>query len=154
MDLVRALGAREVFDYAKADFTDGKRHWDLVLDVGGNNPIARLRRAMTSIGRLVFVGGENGGDWTAGFGRPLSAVLVGLFVKQRFAMHATREVAEDIERIAAYLESGAVKPPIDRRIGLDGVSDALRDLKGPRARQDRGDRGVTDSAICPAAIAS
>lgn len=134
MELVRALGAHEVFDYAKADFSDGTRHWDLVLDVGGNNPLARLRRAMTPIGRLVFVGGENGGDWTAGFGRPLGAVLLGLFVKQGFAMHATREVAEDIERIAAHLESGAVKPPIDRRIGLDGVSDALRDLEAGRVR--------------------
>jgi NADPH:quinone reductase-like Zn-dependent oxidoreductase len=134
MDLVRALGAHEVFDYAKADFSDGTRQWDLVLDVGGNHPLARLRRAMTPLGRLVFVGGENGGDWTAGFGRPLSAVLLGLFVKQRFAMHASREVAEDIERIAAYLESGAVKPPIDRRIDLDGVSDALRDLEAGRVR--------------------
>jgi NADPH:quinone reductase-like Zn-dependent oxidoreductase len=134
MELVRALGAHEVFDYAKADFTDGTRHWDLVLDVGGNTPLARLRRAMMPTGRLVFVGGENGGDWTAGFGRPLSAMLLGLFAKQRFAMQATREVAEDIERIAAYLESGAVKPPIDRRIGLDGVSDALRDLEAGRVR--------------------
>jgi NADPH:quinone reductase-like Zn-dependent oxidoreductase len=134
LDLVRALGAHEVFDYAKADFTDGTRHWDLVLDVGGNTPLARLRRALTPTGRLVFIGGENGGDWTAGFGRPLGALLLGLFVKQRFAMHATREVAEDIERIAAHLESGAVKPPIDRRIGLDGVSDALRDLEAGRVR--------------------
>jgi len=134
MELVRTLGAHEVFDYAKADFTDGTRHWDLVLDVGGNTPLARLRRAMTPTGRLVFVGGENGGDWTAGFGRPVSAMLLGLFVKQRFAMQATREVAEDIERVASYLESGAVKPPIDRRIGLDGVSDALRDLEAGRLR--------------------
>ena len=134
LELVRALGAHEVFDYAKAEFSDGTRHWDLVLDVGGNTPLARLRRALTPTGRLVFIGGENGGDWTAGFGRPLGAMLLGLFVKQRFAMHATREVAEDIERIAAHLESGAVKPPIDRRIGLDGVSDALRDLEAGRVR--------------------
>jgi NADPH:quinone reductase-like Zn-dependent oxidoreductase len=134
LELVRALGAHEVFDYAKADFTEGTRHWDLVLDVGGNTPLARLRCAMTLAGRLVFVGGENGGDWTAGFGRPLSALFLGLFVKQRFAIHASREVAEDIERIAAYLESGAVKPPIDRRIGLDGVSDALRDLEAGLVR--------------------
>ncbi len=134
LELVRTLGAREVFDYAKADFTDGTRHWDLVLDVGGNTPLARLRRTMTPSGRLVFVGGENGGDWTAGFGRPLGAMLLGLFVEQSFAMHATREVAEDIERIAAHLESGALKPPIDRRIGLDGVSEALRDLEAGLVR--------------------
>ena len=134
MELVRALGAHEVFDYAKGDFTDGARQWDLVLDVGGNTPLARLRRAMTPTGILVFVGGEHGGDWTAGFGRPLGAMLLGLFVKQRFAMHATREVAEDMKHIARYLESGALKPPIDRRIGLDGVSEALRDLEAGRVR--------------------
>lgn len=134
LDLVRALGAHEVFDYAQADFTAGTRRWDLVLDVGGNTPLARLRRALTPTGRLIFIGGEHGGDWTAGFGRPLGAMILGLFVKQRFAMHATREVAVDIERIAAHLESGAVKPPIDRRIGLDAVSDALRDLEAGRVR--------------------
>jgi hypothetical protein len=40
LELVRALGAHEVFNYAKADFTDGTRHWDLVLDLGGNTPLA------------------------------------------------------------------------------------------------------------------
>jgi len=30
--------------------------------------------------------------------------------------------------------AGAVKPPIDRRIGLDGVGDALRDLEAGRVR--------------------
>lgn len=134
LDLVRALGAQDVFDYARADFTDGTRHWDLVLDVGGNTPLARLRRALRPNGRIVFVGGENGGDWTGGLGRPLGALLLGCFVKQRFAMQATREGAEDMAHIAAYLESGIVKPPIDRRIGLDGVSDALRDLEAGRVR--------------------
>jgi NADPH:quinone reductase-like Zn-dependent oxidoreductase len=134
LELVRALGAGEVLDYAKGDFTDGTRRWDLLLDVGGNTPLARLRRALTPTGRLVFVGGEHGGDWTAGFGRPLVAMLLGMFVKQRFTMHATREVAEDIELVAQYLASGAVKPPIDRRIGLDGVSDALCDLEAGRVR--------------------
>jgi NADPH:quinone reductase-like Zn-dependent oxidoreductase len=134
MELVRSLGAREVFDYAKGGFTDGTRRWDLVLDVGGNTALALLRRALTPTGRLVFVGGEHGGDWTAGFGRPLGAMLLGLFVKQRFAMHATREVAVDIEHVARYLERGALKPPIDRRIGLDGVSAALRDLEAGRVR--------------------
>ena len=131
---MRALGARQVFDYAKGDFTDGTHRWDLVLDVGGNTPLARLRRALSPAGRLVFVGGENGGDWTGGFGRPLGALLLGLVVKQSFAMLTSREAAEDIERIGAYLQSGSVQPVIDRRIGLDGVSEALRDLEAGRVR--------------------
>ncbi len=141
LDLVRSLGA-EAIDYRSAEFADGSRQWDLILDAGGNTPLARLRRAMTPTGRLVFVGGEQGGDWTAGFGRPLGALLLGLFVKQRFAMHATKETAVDLERVKELVEAGRVSPSIDRVIPLEGVVDAIRDLEDGRVR------GKIAIAIC------
>jgi NADPH:quinone reductase-like Zn-dependent oxidoreductase len=58
--LVRELGAADVIDYAHEDFADGSRTFDVVLDIGGMTPIARLRRALARTGTLVIVGGENG----------------------------------------------------------------------------------------------
>jgi NADPH:quinone reductase-like Zn-dependent oxidoreductase len=73
LELVRSIGADHVIDYTQSDFADGARQYDLIVDIGGNTPLRRLRRALTPTGRLVFVGGEHGGDWSAGFGRQLRA---------------------------------------------------------------------------------
>ena len=34
LDLVRSLGADHVLDYTRADFADGSRRYDLILDIG------------------------------------------------------------------------------------------------------------------------
>jgi NADPH:quinone reductase-like Zn-dependent oxidoreductase len=57
-NLVRALGADEVIDYTREDFTDGTRQFDLILDTAGRRPLSQLRRALTPQGTLVIVGGE------------------------------------------------------------------------------------------------
>src|SRR3954447_2649152 len=45
VDLVRSLGADHVIDHTRADFADGGRRYDVVLDIGGNARLSRLRRA-------------------------------------------------------------------------------------------------------------
>ena len=129
LERVRALGADHVIDYTQRDFADGSQQWDVVLDIGGNTPLARLRRTLTKTGRLVFVGGEHGGDWSAGFERQLLALALGPFVRQRFVMLAAREHHADMEQLAQYADAGQLKPLIGRRCPLQGVVDALKDLE-------------------------
>lgn len=132
VELVRSLGADRVIDYRTTDFTDGETKYDLVLDLGGNTPLSRLRRTMTDTGRLVFVGGELGGDWTAGFGRVLGAMILGMFVKQHFAMLGSKEHFTFLERVAALREAGKLRPAIDRTIDLADVGSAMRALEAGR----------------------
>jgi NADPH:quinone reductase-like Zn-dependent oxidoreductase len=135
VDAVRALGADRVIDYTQEDFATGADRYDLVLDIGGNTPVARLRRAMAPAGRLVFVGGENGGDWTAGFGRNLAALLLAPFRRpQRFVMLTSREHHSHFEPLAELAATGGVRPLIDRRVPLAGVIDGIRDLEAGRIR--------------------
>lgn len=68
-----SIGADDVIGYTTGDFAEGAARYDAILDVGGNTPLACLRRVLAPKGVLVFVGGENGGGWTAGFGRQLEA---------------------------------------------------------------------------------
>ena len=89
IDLVRSLGADHVIDYTQEDFTDGSRRYDFILDIGGNTPLSHLRRALTTTGTLVIVGGENKGNWTGGFGRSLRAPVMSL-VRAPAAHHARR----------------------------------------------------------------
>jgi NADPH:quinone reductase-like Zn-dependent oxidoreductase len=134
VESVRALGADHVIDYTSADFADGARRYDAILDIGGASPLGRLRRALVPAGRVVFVGNEHGGDWTAGFGRVIKAFLIAPFVKHRFAMLASKEHFSFLERVAAFAEAGAVTPAIDRVIPLAEVTAAMRDLEAGRIR--------------------
>jgi len=134
LDLVRSLGARHVIDYTREDFADGGSHYDLILDIGGNPTLSRLRRALTPTGTAVIVGGEEGGRVTGGFGRSLRAPLVSRFVGQRLAMLTNKERGSDLLRLTPYLESGAVVPRIDRTYPLAQVPEAMRHLERGHAR--------------------
>ncbi len=134
VDLVRALGADHVLDYTKDDFADGSSSYDLILDIGGNPALSRLRRALTPTGTAVIVGGEAGGSWTGGFGRTLRAPFVSMFLRQRLAMLASKERGSDLEVLNPLLESGAVAASIDRTYPLARVPEAMRHLESGRVR--------------------
>ena len=91
LDLVRSVGADHVIDYTRDDATDGSRHYDLIIDIGGGTPVRHLRRALTDGGTLVIVGGEEGGRWTGGVGRQLRAMLLSPFTKQRLTTFISKE---------------------------------------------------------------
>ncbi|HJR96388.1 MAG TPA: NAD(P)-dependent alcohol dehydrogenase [Actinomycetota bacterium] len=129
-DLVRSIGADDVIDYTREDFTDGSRRWDAIIDTAGRRPLSQLRRALTEKGTLVIVGGDGGGRWTGGFFRGvLRAPVVSLFVGQRLRGLATKlEDRQNLNDLTQLMESGAVKPVIDRTYPLIEAPDAIRYL--------------------------
>lgn len=134
VDLVRAVGADAVIDYTRSDFADGSRHYDAILDVGGNSQLSRLRRALAPTGTLVIVGGEQGGSVTGGFGRQLRAPLVSLFVSQRLAMLASIEHHRYLDTLRPLIESGQATPALDCTYPLADAADAMRRLEAGHAR--------------------
>jgi NADPH:quinone reductase-like Zn-dependent oxidoreductase len=134
VDLVRALGADHVVDYTREDFAAGGREYDLVIDIGGNSRVSRLRRVLTPTGTLVIVGGEQGGRWTGGFGRQLRAVAMSPFVGQRLTMQVPHEHFAGLERLAELVDAGQVTPSIERTYPLDGVPEAVARIEAGQAR--------------------
>lgn len=132
-DLVRSLGADHVIDYARQDFADGSKKYDLILDMGGNAPLARLRRALAPRGTLVIVGGEGGGNLT-GLGRQLRALVLSAFVPQRLTMLVPNENHTDLERLVELIDAGAVTPFVEGAYTLDQVPEALRRLEAGQVR--------------------
>lgn len=129
-DLVRSIGADDVIDYAREDFTDGARRWDLIVDTAGRRSLSQLRRALTPKGTLVIVGGDGGGRWTGGFFRGvLRAPLVSVFVGQRLRGLATKTEQEDLLTLTELIEAGTVTPVIDRTYPLIEAADAIRYLE-------------------------
>jgi len=133
-DLVRSLGAVEVLDYRTQDFADGSRQYDVIVDIGGNSSLSRLRRALTPTGTLVVVGGEEGGMVTGGFGRSLRAPLVSLFVRQRLTMLAAKERGEFLDALRPLLEAGEVTPALDTTFPLEQTPAAMQRLMSGQAR--------------------
>jgi NADPH:quinone reductase-like Zn-dependent oxidoreductase len=133
-DLVRALGADDVIDYAAADYLDGASRYDLIIDIGGLNPVARLRRALKETGTLVIVGGEGGGRVTGGIGRQLRAKLLSPFVSQRLTFFLSAEHHTHMQRLASFMEAGEVTPTVGRRYRLEETPEAIADLEAGRTR--------------------
>ncbi|MFF8258955.1 NAD(P)-dependent alcohol dehydrogenase [Streptomyces virginiae] len=134
-DLVRSIGADEVVDYRQQDPVDGSRRYDLVLDIAGNRPLSRLRRALTARGTLVIVGGEGGGRWLGGNERQLGALLLSPFVGPRLRSLAVMEQHHsDLRALTELIEAGSVTPVVDRTYPLAEVPDAIRHLRGGQAR--------------------
>ncbi|MEO6125101.1 MAG: NAD(P)-dependent alcohol dehydrogenase [Ilumatobacteraceae bacterium] len=127
INLVRSLGADHVVDYTQADFADGTEHYDLIIDIGGNSPLARLRRALTHKGTLVIVGGEGGGKLT-GMTRQLRALALSPFVSQRLTMVIPKEHYADLEKLTELIEAGTVTPSLGGTHPLDQAADAMRQL--------------------------
>lgn len=126
LDAVRSLGADHVIDYITSAIDDGGSRYDLIIDIGGRNPLSRIRRALTTEGTLVIVGGEDGDRFTGGVGRQLRAAILSPFVKQRLAFFISAESLDYIEPLAGHLAGGTVVPAIGQHFTLDQVPDALR----------------------------
>jgi NADPH:quinone reductase-like Zn-dependent oxidoreductase len=133
LDLVRSLGADHVVDHTTDDVTGGAARYDVVLDIGGNTPVRRLRNVLTSHGTLVIVGGEGKGRWL-GMGRQLRAAALSPFVGQRLGFFVNRENAADLVVLAGLVESGQVAPAVDRTFPLAEAAAAVTYLAEGRAR--------------------
>lgn len=137
LDLVASLGAERVYDHRTTDLADIAEEaepYDLILDIGGRNPVRKLRRLLTATGTLVIVGGEDGNRVTGGVGRQIRAVLLSPFVSHRLTMFMSTEAHSFIERLAEHLESGAVVPAVSNRFPLDQAREAMRQFETGAAR--------------------
>jgi NADPH:quinone reductase-like Zn-dependent oxidoreductase len=131
-ELVRSIGADHVIDYTRADFADGRRHYDLILDIGGDSRLSRLRRALTPRGTLVIVGGERG-RWI-GVGRQLRAQALSPLIRQRLTTYISRHRQADLDTLRSLTETGQVTPVIGETYPLAEVPRAIRQLAAGGAR--------------------
>jgi NADPH:quinone reductase-like Zn-dependent oxidoreductase len=134
VDLVRSIGADHVIDYTREDFAEGDQRYDLILDIGGNSSLSRLRRALASRGTLVITGGEGGGRWLGGTDRQIRALMLSRFVGQKLGTFISSENHEDMLVLKELIEAGKVTPVIDRTYPLREVPEAIRYLVEGHAR--------------------
>ncbi|NKX55774.1 NAD(P)-dependent alcohol dehydrogenase [Arthrobacter mobilis] len=133
-ELVRSTGADHVIDYTREDFAHGGHRYDLILDIAGNNPLKRLRRALAPEGTLVIAGGEGGGRILGGVDRQLRASLLSMFTRQRMLGLMSAERPEDLRDLRELIEAGKLTPVVDQAYPLVEAPEAIRRLHAGQAR--------------------
>jgi NADPH:quinone reductase-like Zn-dependent oxidoreductase len=134
VDLVRSLGADHIIDYTRDDFANGQHRYDVILDIGGNSSLSRLRSTLAPKGTLVITGGETDGRWLGGSDRQVRAMLLSLFTSQKLGTFICKENHEDMLVLKELIEAGKVTPAIDRTYPLSEVPKAVRYLETGHAR--------------------
>ncbi len=134
VDLVRSIGADQVIDYTKEDFTQGEQRYDLILDNVSNHSLSDLRRALTPTGTLVPNGGRFDKRWLASGGRVISAHLIFRFVSQSLRTFVISTKHEDLVVLKDLIEAGKVTPVIDRTYPLSETAQALGHVGQGHAR--------------------
>jgi NADPH:quinone reductase-like Zn-dependent oxidoreductase len=125
LDMVRSIGAHQVIDYTREDFTQSEQRYDVMLDLVGSRSLSNCRRALTARGTYVLVGVAHLGRWF-GLARQTKALTLSPFVRQRMRVFIVRHNREDLAVLKELVEAGEVTPVIDRRYELSELPEALR----------------------------
>jgi NADPH:quinone reductase-like Zn-dependent oxidoreductase len=124
-DLVRRLGAEQVIDYAKQDFTLGAVRYDLALQLGGTYSPAAVKKVLTPHGTLIQSFGD-GGRWSGPVGNLIKAVALNPFVGQTLKSFTAKVTAQALTEVSDLIQSGRVTPVIDRTYPLTDAAAAVR----------------------------
>jgi NADPH:quinone reductase-like Zn-dependent oxidoreductase len=125
VDLVRSLGADHVFDYTREDFTRSGRRYDLMIDVAGGRSWRACTRVLEPDATVVLVGGPSRPVFgpVAHIGRFL---LAGKLSNRKVLFFVAKIDGQALETLAELLESGKLKPAVERTYPLADLGDALR----------------------------
>jgi len=126
VELVRSLGANQVVDYTREDFTKGGQRYDILMDTTGTAPFARSRHLLSEGGRLLVVLGD--------LEALLQAPWVSMTSGRRVIAGPATTRRDDLLLLGALAESGALKPVIDRRYPLEEIVEAHRYVDTGRKR--------------------
>ena len=130
LEQARALGADQVIDYSKEDFTKSGKLYDIIFAANGYHPLAAYRRALAPQGIYVMAGGKPAQLFQAMLLGPLMSKKGG----KKMGGVAARPNQKDLLVLKAMLETGKVVPVIDKQFPLSEGAEALRYLGAGHAR--------------------
>jgi len=134
VDIIQSLGADEVIDYTKEDVTRRPERYDAVLDIATTRSISALRRVLLPNGTFVQVGAAKNGGWFGVFGRIIGVMVRSRLLRQRVVFYVAQTVPEDLVYLKDLMESGKLRPVIDRTYPLSEAREAMRYVGTGQAR--------------------
>jgi NADPH:quinone reductase-like Zn-dependent oxidoreductase len=133
VEQARSLGADHVIDYTGEDFTRTGQRYDLILDIAGSKSWSQCRRVLNPNAILVIVGAE-GSRLMGPLGHIAKMRLGALRGSQKAVFFVANFNEPDLAVLSDLLETGKVKPVVERRYELVEVADALSYMGEGHAR--------------------
>jgi NADPH:quinone reductase-like Zn-dependent oxidoreductase len=130
MDTARLLGADQVIDYTKENFTRSGQRYDLIFAANAYHSIFDYRRSLSQRGICVFAGGDLGLMFRVMFLGPLLSRIG----EKKLYFFIAKINRKDLDILRGLLETRKVVPVIDRRYPLSEVADATRYLEDGHAK--------------------
>jgi NADPH:quinone reductase-like Zn-dependent oxidoreductase len=130
VEFVRGLGADEIVDYARDDFTRRDDKFEVVFDAAGASSFVAARRVLTETGCYV----NTGGNAVAAVGTVMGAVFARLTSHQRAIAIVLKASAALFERMAALAQQGALHAHVERTIGIEEVANAMAAMETGHGR--------------------
>ena len=138
LEMARSIGADQVVDYTKEDFTKSGQYYDLLFDNIGNHSFSERKRILNPNGICVMVGvggsGASGGQILGVLAGELNAYIRSRFVSQKFGTFLAQLNQKDLKTLGDLMQSGKMTPVIDKKYTLSEVPDALKYLEQGHAR--------------------
>jgi NADPH:quinone reductase-like Zn-dependent oxidoreductase len=123
VELVKSLGAQQVIDYTKEDFTQNGQAYDIIFDAVGKSSFSRCKNSLTQSG--VYVTAVPAPDFLIAMlltskskGKRVAFVAPGL--------RSDTEKANDLNFLKDLIEAGRIRSVTDRRYSLDQIAEAHR----------------------------
>ena len=121
LEMVRSLGADQVIDYKKEDFTKNGQQYDLILAVNGYHPISDYLHALRPDGTYVVAGGSMFQLIQAASNRK----RISKTARQKTHIASLVQSQKDLILIKELIESGKIMPVIDGCYPLSKAAEAF-----------------------------
>jgi len=127
-DMVNSIGADHVIDYKKEDFATGDQRFDLILDNTGRRSFSDMKKVLTPDGMIIPNSGHGG------MGYVIRAFALAPFSKKIGGMKIADLNSKDFNILKKMLESGEIKPVVDKVFPFERTAEAMEYLDNGRAR--------------------
>ena len=134
VDMVGSLGADEVIDYMKEDFTRRRERFDAVIDVAATRSLSALRGVLAPNGILIQVGAAKHGGWIGVFARIIALMVRARVFGQNMKFFVAENNRDDLAFLLELIAAGKLRPVIDRTYPLSEGREAVRYVGTGQAR--------------------
>lgn len=116
LDLVKLLGADNVIDYTKEDFTQNGEKYDVIFDTVNTIVVSRSLKSLNETGLMILS--------AAGLSEMLQGIWIGMTSSKKVITGVISHSATAIVFLKELIEAGKLKPVLDRTYTLDQIAEA------------------------------
>jgi len=145
VELVKSLGADVVIDYSKDDFATILRDYDVVLNSLGGEVLEKSLQVLKPGGKLISISGPPDPDFAKDIGASWilrqGIRLLSYRIRKKANRHHVsysflfmRASGDQLREITSLVESGVIRPVVDRVFPFESTNDAMAYLEKGHAK--------------------